>query len=64
MLTSEARRNRAVGGMDTIFSKVVAALSAWNEIRATRRELSRLSDRELADIGLVRADIGRVARGL
>lgn len=38
-------------------------LSAWNEARVTRYELTRLSDRELDDIGLARGDIERVARG-
>jgi uncharacterized protein YjiS (DUF1127 family) len=32
-------------------------LRAWNARRSTRAALSRLSDRELDDIGLVRGDI-------
>ncbi|EAP77314.1 hypothetical protein ISM_03455 [Roseovarius nubinhibens ISM] len=36
-------------------------LSAWNAARATRVALSRLSDRELEDIGLERGDIHKVA---
>ncbi|MEM9198840.1 MAG: DUF1127 domain-containing protein [Pseudomonadota bacterium] len=32
------------------------------QIRETRRELSRLSDRELADLGMHRAGIPRIAR--
>ncbi|MDO5528610.1 MAG: DUF1127 domain-containing protein [Paracoccus sp. (in: a-proteobacteria)] len=32
--------------------------------RQTREELSRLSDRELADIGILRGDIGALSRGL
>ncbi len=39
-----------------------AALSAWNDARATRKALSALTDRELEDIGLSRGDISRVAR--
>ncbi|RMH48795.1 MAG: DUF1127 domain-containing protein [Alphaproteobacteria bacterium] len=35
----------------------VATLVAWNNARLTRRALSRLSDRELDDIGLSRGDI-------
>lgn len=46
------------------FSKVAAALMAWNDARATRNALGNLSDRELLDIGLHRGDIERVARGL
>lgn len=46
------------------FSRFVAAFSAWNDARATRNALSALTDRELDDIGLTRADIATVtARG-
>ena len=38
-------------------SRFVAAFTAWNDARITRRALSVLSDRELQDIGLTRADI-------
>ena len=37
-------------------------LKAWNRYRENVRELSRLSDRELADLGISRADIDFVAR--
>jgi uncharacterized protein YjiS (DUF1127 family) len=39
------------------FGGLVATIASWNDRRITRRELSRLSDRELEDIGLCRADI-------
>jgi uncharacterized protein YjiS (DUF1127 family) len=42
---------------------LVATLKTWNEQRTTRKQLSLLSDRELADIGLERADINAVAKG-
>lgn len=32
-------------------------VALWNETRLTREVLGRLSDRELADIGLSRADV-------
>ncbi|PSL19980.1 DUF1127 domain-containing protein [Shimia abyssi] len=35
----------------------VAAFSAWNTSRATRKALRALTDRELDDIGLSRADV-------
>ena len=35
--------------------------AAWNDARLTRNALSRLSDRELDDIGLTRGDLGRIA---
>lgn len=40
---------------------VIAALAAWNDARATRRSLSRLSDRDLYDLGFVRGDIDLLA---
>jgi len=40
---------------------VIARLSYWNRLRVTRYELSRLSDRDLADIGLTRGDIDRLS---
>lgn len=39
-----------------------AALQAWNDARATRVALSRLSDRELDDIGISRGDIEMIGR--
>lgn len=38
------------------------AITAWNDARITSRALSELTDRELADIGLVRGDIETVSR--
>ena len=40
---------------------IVGSIEAWNDARLTRKALSALSDRALADIGLVRGDIERVA---
>ena len=46
------------------FSRMVNAITAWNDARITRKALSALSDRELDDIGLTRADIATfTARG-
>ncbi|MBU2999738.1 MULTISPECIES: DUF1127 domain-containing protein [Roseovarius] len=42
-------------------ARLMERLSAWNAARATRVALSRLSDRELEDIGLERGDIHKVA---
>lgn len=42
------------------FSVAINALLRWQDVRATRIALSRLSDRELEDIGLTRGDIDRV----
>lgn len=46
-----------------IFVSLAATLREWNENRLTRNALARLSDRELADIGLTRDDIDAVAHG-
>lgn len=45
------------------FTSVAERMQAWNDARRTRAALSNLSDWELADIGLSRADIDRIARG-
>ncbi|MEL7013753.1 MAG: DUF1127 domain-containing protein [Pseudomonadota bacterium] len=41
-------------------SRLAASVWHWNETRKTRAALARLSDRELDDIGLSRADIDRI----
>ncbi|MBK4217730.1 DUF1127 domain-containing protein [Paracoccus caeni] len=64
MSTIETNRSEfAVGGVGNVVAKLFSLLTVWNDTRVTRRELSRLSDRELDDIGLVRGDIERIARG-
>lgn len=40
---------------------VVEAIRRWQRTNATRRELYRLSDEQLADIGLIRGRIDEVA---
>ncbi|KIC10233.1 hypothetical protein RA19_10940 [Leisingera sp. ANG-M1] len=42
--------------VDTLIN-VKTALVEWNETRQTRNALDKLSDAQLADIGLVRGDI-------
>ncbi len=49
------------GRFTKFFADTVNLLTAWNTARITRKELSRLSDRELEDIGLTRGDIRRIA---
>ncbi len=49
---------RAINGL----SNVVRTFRAWNDARVTRKALSRLSDRELDDIGLCRGDIADIGR--
>lgn len=42
--------------------EITHKLQEWRRYRASVRELSRLTDRELHDLGLVRADIEHVAK--
>jgi uncharacterized protein YjiS (DUF1127 family) len=45
-------------------AQLFAAMQDWNDARITRKSLSRLSARELDDIGLCRGDIDMiVSRG-
>jgi len=47
-----------------IVRKAVQAVSTWHKRRVAIRELSALSDRQLADIGLMRAEIPSVVEKL
>lgn len=49
---------RAVQGLGTLVDRVVG----WNDARVTRKALSKLTDRELDDIGLCRGDIEMIGR--
>jgi uncharacterized protein YjiS (DUF1127 family) len=58
------RRQRA--GQDkerklTMLVAIIRFLESWRRYNASLRELSQLGDRELADIGISRSDIPRVA---
>ena len=44
-----------------MFTSIARLFHAWKRYDAIRRELSHLSDRELADIGITRSDIERIA---
>jgi uncharacterized protein YjiS (DUF1127 family) len=41
---------------------IAQKFSSWRKYRETVSELGRMSDRELSDLGIGRADIRRVAR--
>jgi uncharacterized protein YjiS (DUF1127 family) len=49
--------NTGHSAISTAFYRMVVAFSDWRADVATRRELSRLSDTLLEDIGLTRGDI-------
>jgi len=44
-----------------LLSNIIRLLRSWRRFNESIRELSRLGDRELADIGISRSDITRVA---
>jgi uncharacterized protein YjiS (DUF1127 family) len=44
-----------------MLTSIARIYQAWKRHEAARRELSHLSDRELADIGITRSDIDRIA---
>jgi uncharacterized protein YjiS (DUF1127 family) len=44
-----------------MLASIARLFHAWKRHGAITRELSHLSDRELADIGITRSDIDRIA---
>ena len=44
-----------------MFSSLARLINSWKRYENVRRELSHLTDRELADIGITRSDIDRIA---
>ena len=44
-----------------MLSHLIRLFRAWRSYERSLRELSRLGDRELADIGLARSEIPRIA---
>jgi len=51
----------AKGKKDSMFTALVRFFQEWKRYNQSLNELSRLGDRELADIGISRSDIPRVA---
>jgi uncharacterized protein YjiS (DUF1127 family) len=45
-----------------MFETLKTRITTWKRYNRTLHELSSLSNRELADLGIMRADIARVAR--
>lgn len=62
MSAIETTRSQAVGGLGAVLGSLLSLVVSWQEARVVRRDLGRLSDRELDDIGLCRGDIERIAR--
>ena len=67
MATYETSRAAPLGAI-TVFrivqfvSATATAFQTWNSGRVTRKALSKLSNRELDDIGLCRGDIEMIGR--
>jgi uncharacterized protein YjiS (DUF1127 family) len=60
-----AKLLRGIGrGVAAVFGAVTAPYKVWREYQDTYSELTQLDDRMLADIGISRSDIPRVAAGL
>lgn len=49
-------------GLDTMINRISTAIRRQAAYARTRNELSRLTDRELLDLGIRRSDIRSVAR--
>lgn len=44
-----------------MLTSIARFYQAWKQHETVKRELSHLTDRELADIGITRSDIDRIA---
>jgi len=53
----DIRTPATAGRLGRAVDTLIAGFAAWREVRINRRALARLSDHELADIGLQRADL-------
>ncbi len=53
--------SRGVYRLTTFIADLGTSYSNWNSTRKTRKELSKLSDYALEDIGLTRGDIDHLA---
>ncbi|MEO3415565.1 DUF1127 domain-containing protein [Roseovarius sp. CAU 1744] len=61
MAAIDTNRTLATAGIvRQAIEKCISAVATYFEIRATRRALAQLSDRELDDIGLNRGDIEHI----
>ena len=69
MFAPEVTRPVPLGSVTTfrvvsVLQRTYDALASWRNARVTSRELLRLSDQQLTDIGLVRGEIAEVAGSL
>ena len=59
--TTRTATGTPAAGIMTLISRGFGIVADWNDARVTRKSLSRLSARELDDIGLSFADIDMIA---
>ncbi len=60
-MTRPTAASGSAARIGAIFTAAVGAFAAWNDARMTHRTLSKLTDRELNDIGLHRGDVDAVS---
>lgn len=49
------------GRITAVFANIIGNVTTWNDARITRKALSKLSSRELEDIGLTYADLDTIS---
>ena len=58
----DIRTPATAGRLGRAVDNLIASVADWREARINRRALAKLSDRELADIGLQRSDLDTMTR--
>jgi uncharacterized protein YjiS (DUF1127 family) len=61
LFRSDSLASAGEKGKKTMLVAIINFLRSWKRYNASLRELSQLGDRELADIGITRSDIPRIA---
>jgi uncharacterized protein YjiS (DUF1127 family) len=59
--TTRPASGLSAGNAATFFINMFSTVAAWNDARITRKSLSKLTARELDDIGLTYGDIDAIA---
>ncbi|MCO6385081.1 DUF1127 domain-containing protein [Oceanicola sp. 502str15] len=55
--TARATGSTLAGKITRFLTRPTGIIAEWNDRRVTRKALSKLTDRELDDIGLCRGDV-------